>query len=99
GDIQEKRGDYVEAVKAYQAAVALAPDHEQYRVALALELLQHYTFEPAITVLEQAVPLFPKSARLRTLLGIAQYAAGRLEAAESAFTDAIAQQPDLEPVY
>jgi tetratricopeptide (TPR) repeat protein len=99
GDIQEKRGEYVEAVKAYQTAVALAPDREQYRVALALELVQHYTFEPAIAVLEQAAPLFPRSGRIRTLLGIAQYAAGRLEDAESAFTDAIAQQPDIEPVY
>ncbi len=99
GDIQEKRGQYVEAVKAYQAAVALAPAQEQYRVALALELVQHYTFEPAIAVLEQAAPLFPKSARIRTLLGVAQFAAGRYDDAETALTDAIGLDPDLEPVY
>ena len=99
GDIQEKRGQYVEAVKAYQAAVALEPGREQYRVALALELVQHYTFEPAIAVLEQAAPLFSKSARLRVLLGVAQYAAGRYEDAEAALTDAIELAPELEPVY
>lgn len=99
GDIQEKRGKYVEAAKAYQAAVALAPDREQYRVALALELLQHHTFEPAIMVLEQAVPRFPKSARLKVLLGVAQYASGRYEDAEASLTAAIEQAPELEPVY
>ncbi|MCU1234664.1 MAG: Tetratricopeptide 2 repeat protein [Candidatus Solibacter sp.] len=99
GDIQEKRGQYLEAVKAYQAAVALAPDREQYRVALALELVQHHTFEPAIAVLEQAAPRFPKSARLRVLLGVAQYAAGRYEDAEAALTDALDLAPELERVY
>jgi tetratricopeptide (TPR) repeat protein len=99
GDIQEKRGQYVEAVKAYQAAVALDPDREQHRVALALELEQHHTFEPAVVVLEQAVTRFPKSARLRVLLGVAQYAAGRYEDAEAALTDALGLDPELEPVY
>ena len=99
GDIQEKRGQYVEAVKAYQRAVELAPDSEQYRMALALELVQHYTFEPAIAVLEQATPRFPKSARLRVLLGVAQYAAGRYEDAETALTEALDLDPNLEPVY
>ncbi len=99
GDIQEKRGRYVEAVQAYQAAVALAPDREQYRIALALELVQHYTFEPAVAVLEQAAPLFPRSARIRALLGIAQYAAGRYDEAEAALTDALALDAGLEPVY
>ncbi|MBZ5619076.1 MAG: tetratricopeptide repeat protein [Acidobacteriia bacterium] len=99
GDIQEKRGQYVEAAKAYQKAVALAPEREQYRLALALELVQHYTFEPAIAVLEQAAQLFPKSARIRTLLGIAQYAAGRYDDAETALTDALRLDPGLDPVY
>ncbi len=99
GDVQEKGGDYVEAVKAYQQAVALEPDREQYRVALALELVQHYSFEPAIAVLQQAAPMFPKSARIRTLLGIAQYGAGHYEEAEMALTEALQIDTDLEPVY
>jgi tetratricopeptide (TPR) repeat protein len=99
GDIQEKRGRYVEAVQAYQAAVALAPDSEQYRMALALELVEHYTFEPAIAVLEQAAPLFPKSARIRTLLGVARYGAERFEDAQAALTEALRLDPGLQPVY
>ena len=99
GDILEARGQYVESVKAYQAAIAMAPDREQYRVALALELVQHYTFEPAIAVLEQAAPRFPKSARIRTLLGVARYAAGRYDDAQTALMDAIDIDPTLDPVY
>jgi tetratricopeptide (TPR) repeat protein len=99
GDIREKRGDYLEAAKAYQAAVALDPGNERYRVALALELVEHHTFEPAITVLEQAEPLFPRSARIRTLLGVAHFAVRHFDRAEEALTEAIALDPALEPAY
>ena len=99
GDIQEKRGEYVEAAQAYQAAVALAPDREQYRIALALEFVEHQTFEPAIAVLQQAAPRFPKSAKIRVLLGIAQYALGQVDDAATSLTDAIAVDPNLEPAY
>jgi Putative Zn-dependent protease, contains TPR repeats len=97
GDIQERRGAYVEAANAYQAAVALAPDREDYRIALALELVQHQAFEPAIQVLQRSAPLFPKSARLRTLLGIAHYAIGGVNEAEASLTDALELDPKLEP--
>ena len=97
GDIQEKRGRYVEAAKAYQAAVELAPDQEQYRIALALELVQHHTFDAAILVLEQAAKLFPRSARIQTLLGIAHYANQQIEAALASLTRAIELYPGLEP--
>ena len=99
GDIQEKRGEFVEAAKAYQGAVALAPDREQYRIALALELVEHQSFTPAIAVLQQAAPLFPKSGKLRTLLGIAQYGEGDAAGAEKSLAEAIAADPKLEPAY
>ena len=99
GDIQEKRGDYVEAANAYEKAVALAPDREEYRIHLALELIQHYTFEPAVTVLEQAAPLFPRSARIRMLLGVAEYAVRRPEEATAALTDAVQIDPSLDPAW
>lgn len=35
GDIEDKRGEYEAAAGAYQAAVALAPGQEAYRIALA----------------------------------------------------------------
>jgi tetratricopeptide (TPR) repeat protein len=99
GDIQEKRGRFVEAANAYREAVKLAPDREEYRIALALELVEHQTFPPAIAVLEQAAELFPTSAKIRTLLGIAKYAYGDVEGAENALADAIRADPKMEPAY
>ena len=99
GSIQEKRADYVEAAKAYQNAIALAPDREEYRIHLALEFIQHYTFEPAVTVLEQAAPLFPRSAKIRMLLGLADYAVSRTEEGITALTEAVEIDPSLEPAW
>src|SRR5207248_6650679 len=99
GDIEERRGAYVEAAKAYQAAVALAPDREEYRIGLALEFVQHQTFALAISVLEQAAPQFPKSGRIRTLLGVAYYADQRYDDAMKWLIESIRVEPALEPAY
>jgi tetratricopeptide (TPR) repeat protein len=77
GDIHEKRGDSLEAVHSYQAAVALEPNIEQHRLALAMELLRHQTFEAAILVLEQAASLFPQSVHVKVLLGLSYYVVDR----------------------
>jgi tetratricopeptide (TPR) repeat protein len=99
GDIEDKRGDYAAAASAYQAAVSLAPDQEPYRVALALELIQHQSFAAAIELLKQSAPLFPHSAKLRTLLGIANYASGFGDDAIAAFENAIAVDPHFDSAY
>ena len=77
GDIQEKRGDALDAVHSYQAAVSLEPGNEQHRLALATELLRHQTFQAAIVVLEQAAGLFPQSTHVRVLLGLSYYLVDR----------------------
>ncbi len=77
GDIHEKRGDALEAVHSYQAAVSLEPNNEQHRLALATELLRHQTFQAAIVVLEQAAGLFPQSTHVRVLLGLSYYLVDR----------------------
>jgi tetratricopeptide (TPR) repeat protein len=77
GDIHEKRGDALEAVHNYQAAVSLDPNNEQHRLALATELLRHQTFKAAIVVLEQAADLFPQSSHVRVLLGLSYYLVDR----------------------
>ncbi|HWF47840.1 MAG TPA: tetratricopeptide repeat protein [Bryobacteraceae bacterium] len=99
GDIEDKRGDYAAAASAYQAAVSLAPDQEPYRVALALELIQHQSFAAAIELLKRSEPLFPHSAKLRTLLGIANYASGFGDDAIAAFENAIAVDPHFDSAY
>jgi tetratricopeptide (TPR) repeat protein len=99
GDIEEKRGDYAAAASAYQAAVSLAPHQEPYRVALALELIQHQSFPSAIELLKQSAPLFPKSAKLPTLLGIANYASGFADDARASFEEAISVDPHFDSAY
>jgi tetratricopeptide (TPR) repeat protein len=96
---QEKLNHPLEAERAYEAAVRLAPDQESYRIALALELIQHHTFEAAIAVARQAIPLFPQSARLRILLGMAQYGAERRDEAIATLTEAAEIKPQLEPAF
>jgi tetratricopeptide (TPR) repeat protein len=73
GDIQEKKGDSLAAVHSYQEAVNLEPNEERYRVALALELLRHQTFDAALVVLNQASTLFPKSLHIQILLALTYY--------------------------
>ncbi|HEV2175822.1 MAG TPA: tetratricopeptide repeat protein [Terriglobia bacterium] len=73
GDIQEARGSNVAAAHSYQAAVTLAPDQEQYRLTLGLELLRHETFEPALAVFKQTAELFPRSRRARVAEGLTYY--------------------------
>lgn len=96
GDIEEKKGDHVAAAKAYEAAVQLAPSHEEYRVAFGLELIKHQSFQPAINLLQSSDRLFPKSAKLRTLLGIAQYSGGYTADAVRSLEDAISLDPALD---
>ncbi len=99
GGIQEKRGAFLEAAKAFQKAVELAPGNEDYRIALALEFVEHQTFEPAVEILKQGAALFPRSARIQTLLGISLYAADSPDAAISALVSALNLDPALEPAY
>lgn len=77
GDIQEKRGDALDAVHSYQSAVTLEPNVEQYHLVLARDLLKHQTFDAAIVVLEQSVNLFPQSVRVKILLGLAYFLVDR----------------------
>jgi tetratricopeptide (TPR) repeat protein len=99
GDVQEKRGNFADAANAYREAVRLAPGQEQYRVALALDLIQHQDFRAAVELLQQSKVLFPQSAKLRTLLGIAQYSSGYTEEAVPSLINAIAVDPSAEPAY
>ena len=81
GDIQEARGDSLAAVKGYQAAVELAPNEEQYRLSLAVELIRHSNFDAAKVVLKQAEELQPKSWRIELALGMVEHFGGTDEEA------------------
>ena len=94
GDIQEARGDILAAAHSYQAAVALAPDQESYRLALGLDLLRHGTFEPALAVFQQGVELFPKSTRMRVAEGLARYFLEQYPEAAQSLIEACRMDPE-----
>jgi tetratricopeptide (TPR) repeat protein len=73
GEIEEAKGDSLAAVRSMQAAVAMAPGSEAYRLSLGLEFLRHETFKPALAVFQEGAKLFPESLRMRVALGLAYY--------------------------
>jgi len=96
GDIQEKRGDPLAAVRSYQSAVTLEPLEERYHVALGLELLRHQTFDAALVVFTQASTLFPQALRVKILLGLAYYFVDRSADAIQALQEAAKIDPQDE---
>ena len=99
GDIAESAGDNLSAVRSYQAAVTLAPEDENYRISLAVELLRHENFEPAKVVLTQAESLFPKSWRIVAALGMVQYFAGTKESSSRILLRASELAPQSQTVF
>lgn len=96
GDIQEARGDNLSAVRSYQAAVALAPNEEKYRLSLALDFIRHKSFEPARAVLKQAEELHSDSWRIEVALGMVEYFAGSADDAARRLLKAAELAPDPE---
>jgi tetratricopeptide (TPR) repeat protein len=80
GDICERTGDPLEAVRQYEQAVRLDPSEQNY-FASGAELTFHWAIEPAVQVFRHGSRSHPKSARLQMGLGVALYARGFIEQA------------------
>jgi tetratricopeptide (TPR) repeat protein len=92
GQIEEKDGKYVTAVKEFQAAAHLDPSDDNL-FDWGSELLLHRTYEPAIDVFTEATRRYPDSPRLVIGLGMALYARGKYDEAVKALLTAA----DLSP--
>jgi tetratricopeptide (TPR) repeat protein len=101
GDIQEARGDNLAAVRSYQAAVALAPNDENYRLSLAVEFIRHNNFDAARVVLKQAEELWPNSWRVQLAQGMVEYFAGSYQEASRILIRAadLAREPEAALGY
>jgi LmbE family N-acetylglucosaminyl deacetylase/tetratricopeptide (TPR) repeat protein len=97
GDACEAAGDSVKALLRYEEAVKLDPTQEQYRLSLAVELMQHNTFKPAAGILEHAAADFPTSVRIRTALGLSYYLQDDPPAAARSLLQAMSLGPDFAP--
>jgi tetratricopeptide (TPR) repeat protein len=81
GDVAEKEGQSLEAVREYQLAAQLRPS-EANLFAWGAELLLHRAFEPAIEVFAKGRRMFPNSVRMAVGLSIATYDQGATEQGE-----------------
>jgi len=93
GDIEEKLGKPLDAVREYQRAAELDPS-EPFLFDWGANLLVHRAFEPAIEVFTQGNRLFPHSARMLAGLGVAWYARGSYDQAAQRLCEASDLNPD-----
>jgi tetratricopeptide (TPR) repeat protein len=92
GDVEEKLGNSLEAVREYQRAAEMNPS-EGNLFDWGTELLIHRAFEPATEVFAEGNHLFPRSARMLAGLGVSWYARGSDELA----VERLCQASDLNP--
>ncbi len=92
GDVEERAGNPLEAVREYQRAVELDPS-EQNLFDWGAELLLHRSIEPATEVFTRAARSYPQSERMHIGLGAALYARGLFDRAAWEFCAA----SDLNP--
>ncbi len=98
GDIEEKSGNPLEAVRHYQRAAELRPS-EPYFFDWGSELLLHRAIEPAIEVFGKGNRLFPHSERMLVGLGVAWYSNGSYDQAAQRLCEACDLNPDDPKAY
>ena len=75
GDLDERLGDPLEAVREYEHAARLDPSEQNY-FEWGTELLLHKAVRPAVEVFTKGSSAHPDSARMLAGLGAALYASG-----------------------
>ncbi len=99
GDVYERLGDSLAAVREFEMAARLAPVEENY-FEWGAELLLHRAIVPAIEVFRKGVTASPSSARMQAGLGAALYASGAAEDAAQQICAASDLAPtDAAPYY
>lgn len=100
GEAFESQQRPLDAVRAYERAVALEPQNEDYNFAYVTELLFHKSYEAAILVANAAVRNIPGSVRLRLALVAALHGADKSQQAHAVLIQASRQFPDSSlPLY
>jgi tetratricopeptide (TPR) repeat protein len=98
GDVEEKLGNPLEAVREYQRAAELDPS-ELYLFDWGTELLTHRALEPATEVFANGNRRFPESVRMLVALGVAWYARGSCDQAAQYLVKASDLAPDNATPY
>lgn len=93
GEIDEKLGNYQQAEQHFSQAAHLNPS-EPNIYAWAVELLRHFSWQPAVQVVDSGIARYPESQRLKAARGIAFYGDNRYKEAAAAFSALLATDPD-----
>jgi tetratricopeptide (TPR) repeat protein len=98
GDIDEKLGDPLAAVREYEQATRLDASEQNY-FSWGTELLLHRAVRPAIDVFSRGARAYPRSARVLAGLGAALYASGEYQHAAQRLCEASDLQPTQTAPY
>ena len=93
GDVAEHAGKYEQAVQHMQAAARLDAS-EPALYALTVELLRHWTWQPAGHIADFGLSKFPESERLRFAKGVALYGDTQYAKAADVFAELVQKSPD-----
>jgi len=93
GDVEEKLGNSLQAVREYERAAELDPA-EAYVFDWGSELLLHHAPEPALEVFSKGNRLFPHSVRMLIGLGASWFARGDVDKAVVRICEASDLSPD-----
>lgn len=92
-EVDERLGQYKEAISEYQAAAQINPSEENL-YALTAELLRHWTWTEAIQIADFGASRYPASKRLKVAGGVARYANNDYKGAAPVFADLLQQEPE-----
>ena len=98
GDLDERLGDPLGAVREYERAAALDPSEPNY-FEWGSELLLHRAVRPAVIVFKKGSVAHPNSARMLVGLGAALYADGSYDEAAGQLCHASDLQPEEATPY
>lgn len=93
GDVAEHAGRFKDAAQHMQTATQLDPS-EQNLYALTVELLRHWTWQPAGKIADFGMAKYPRSERLRFAKGVSLYGDTQFAKAADVFADLVQQSPD-----
>jgi len=92
GELDERRGDPLSAVREYEQAALLNPSERNY-FEWGTELLLHKAAVPAAEVFSRGAAKYPSSSRMLAALGVALYASGSYDEAARRLCAASDLQP------
>ena len=92
-DTEERLGNYQQAEQHFSQAAHLNPT-EPNIYAWVVELLRHFSWQPAEKIASSGIERYPDSLRMKAARGIAFYADNRYKEASTVFSALLAAQPD-----